>query len=187
MPEKKMNQEVFEQIQSQNMGEGTMLLDEEPEDNEQEDDLLIETKAEGEIEFEGEYSEKIIEDILKNPGKYKMTSPKHGEMNLKEAFDNGYNPETDEFDKGKRKTKEEFTEGLSDSDKEAIDHLTDPANAKIPPADAEMYGVTDPRMIAGNEEDMLAEMPATEEGLMPEGEGEMDLGGLEALLGGGGM
>lgn len=177
-------------INAQNMGEGTFLFNEEP-DEEEIPESTVQYKSGNDLELLGDYSEELINDIIKNPAKYKFVSKKHGQMNLKEAIDKGYNPDTDEFDKPKRKSKEQMTEGLSDSDKESIDKITDPSNAKVPAKDAEAFGISDERMIAKDEATAL---PKEGEGVTvpPEGgapvewaEGGEDMSGLMALLGGG--
>lgn len=181
---------LLETINAQNMGEGTFLFNEEEGEELPEPD--VDYKSGKELELLGEYSDEMINDILKNPSKYKFTSKKHGEMNLKEAMDKGYNPETDEFDGEKMKSKEEMMEGLSESDKEAINKITDPANAKIPPKDAEQFGITDENMIdKGSEELFLGGEEELDENAIaiPEGEGEAEEGmesdaALMAMLGG---
>lgn len=177
----KIGDDLFNQLLSQNMGEGT-FEEIKPEVEEKEADVKY--KVSSEIEPLGKYSDEIIKDIMSNPAKYKMKSPKHGEMNLKEALDKGYNPETDEFDRKKKRSKEEITAGLADSDKESIDKITDPKSAKIPPKEAEALGVKDPNFIA--QEDVPTDLVMPEAQPVAEGqEGEEGMAGLEALLGGG--
>lgn len=177
----KMDDDLFNQLLSQNMGEGT-FEEIKPEVEEKEADVKY--KVSSEIEPLGKYSDEIVKDIMSNPAKYKMKSPKHGEMNLKEALDKGYNPETDEFDRKKKRSKEEITAGLADSDKESIDKITDPKSAKIPPKEAEALGVKDPNFIA--QEDVPTDLVMPEAQPIAEGqEGEEEMAGLEALLGGG--
>jgi len=110
-----MTPEVFDTIQSQNMGDGLLQL--EPTEDPLREEPIADITAGTKIETLGKYSEEIMKDILNNPAKYKFKSKKHGEMNLKDAMDKGYNPDTDEFDKPRKKSKEELMEGLSDSDK----------------------------------------------------------------------
>lgn len=186
-----MTPELFDTINSQNMGDGTFLFDEEPTDGEKNAEPSVEYKPKSGIEMTGPYSDEMFADIMKNPSKFFFVSKKHGKMNLKDAIDKGYNPDTDEFDKPKRKSKEELTEGLSDSDRESINKITDPANAKVPPKDAEKYDIKDDRFIAKPEGQMLPEevaaptaAPAVEGEATPEGEanGNED---IMALLSGG--
>lgn len=177
----KIGDDLFNQLLSQNMGEGT-FEEIKPEVEEKEADVKY--KVSSEIEPLGKYSDEIVKDIMSNPAKYKMKSPKHGEMNLKEALDKGYNPETDEFDRKKKRSKEEITAGLADSDKESIDKITDPKSAKIPPKEAEALGVKDPNFIA--QEDVPTDLVMPEAQPVAEGqEGEEGIAGLESLLGGG--
>ena len=177
----KIDDDLFNQLLSQNIGEGTF---EEIKPDVEEKEADVKYKVSSEIEPLGKYSDEIVKDIMSNPGKYKMKSPKHGEMNLKEALDKGYNPESDEFDRKKKRSKEEITEGLSDSDKESIDKITDPKSAKIPAKEAEALGVKDPNFIA--QEDAPTDMVMPEAQPVAEGqEGEEGMAGLEALLGGG--
>lgn len=177
----KIGDDLFNQLLSQNMGEGT-FEEIKPEVEEKEADVKY--KVSSEIEPLGKYSDEIVKDIMSNPAKYKMKSPKHGEMNLKEALDKGYNPETDEFDRKKKRSKEEITAGLSDSDKESIDKITDPKSAKIPPKEAEALGVKDPNFI--QQETAPTDMVMPEAQPVAEGEeGGEGMAGLETLLGGG--
>lgn len=171
-----INDELLDIFQSQNMGEGNLeIIDEEDELEENEPE--IEMEADSEIEFEDEYADDLLKDIMANPSKYRLKSKKHGEMNLKDALDDGYNPETDEFDREPIRSKEEMMEGLSDSDKEAINHMTDPRNANIPDKDAEAMGIDNALFSPEDEEELMLDSP--EEDLEEE-----DLGGLEELLGG---
>lgn len=178
----KIGDDLFNQLLSQNMGEGT-FEEIKPEVEEKEADVKY--KVSSEIEPLGKYSDEIVKDIMSNPAKYKMKSPKHGEMNLKEALDKGYNPETDEFDRKKKRSKEEITAGLSDSDKESIDKITDPKSAKIPPKEAEALGVKDPNFIAQEDVPTDLVMPEAQPPIAEGQEGEEGMAGLEALLGGG--
>lgn len=159
----KMTSDVFDEIQSQNMGEG--LLELEPKEDVFRDKPIAEIKPKEDIEMLGKYSEEIIKDIMSNPAKYKFKSKKHGDLNLKDAMDKGYNPDTDEFDKPKRKSKEELMNGLSNSDKESINKITDPTSAQIPEKDAEALGVKDDRFIKKPSQDELfiPEAPAEDE------------------------
>lgn len=185
--ETQMTDGIYETIQSQNMGEGLLTLPD--KDIELDEDVAAEYTVGKDFETYGKYTEEILQDIIKNPSKYKMKSKKHGEMNLKEALDKGYNPDTDEFDKEPIKSKEELTEGLSDSDKEAIDKMTSPEAAQIPPEDAKALGVEDERFIkkANQQAEALPEAP-TEGGedILPEGEegGDDGMAALMAMMGG---
>lgn len=177
-----MTDDVFNAIQSQNMGDGLLSLPEAEIDVE--DEAQVEYKVGKKFETYGKYTEEILKDIINNPSKYKMKSKKHGEMNLKEALDKGYNPETDEFDRPRIKSKEELTEGLSDSDKEAIERITSPESANIPPEDAKALGVTDERFIKKpkQEELFVPEAPAEDEAEAEPEEGKEDAAGTEDLI-----
>lgn len=182
-----MTDEIFGTIQAQNMGDGLLTLPD--EEKEIDDDVEAEYKVGKDFETYGKYTEEILQDIIKNPSKYKMKSKKHGEMNLKEALDKGYNPDTDEFDREPIKSKEELTKGLSDSDREAIEKMTSPEAAQIPPEDAKALGVEDERFIkkANQGADAVPETPVTDgEDVLPEGgEGADDgMAALMAMMGG---
>lgn len=177
-----MTDDVYNAIQSQNMGDGLLTLPEAEIDVE--DEAQAEYKVGKEFETYGKYTEEVLKDIINNPSKYKMKSKKHGEMNLKDALDKGYNPDTDEFDKPRIKSKEELTEGLADSDKEAIERMTNPESANIPPEDAKALGVEDERFIKkpNQEELFVPETPAEGEAEAEPEEGEGDAAGMEALM-----
>ena len=172
--ETQMTDGIYDTIQAQNMGDGLLTLPD--EDIELDEDVAAEYTVGKDFETYGKYTEEILQDIIKNPSKYKMKSKKHGEMNLKEALDKGYNPDTDEFDKEPIKSKEELTKDLSDSDKEAIDKMTSPEAAQIPPEDAKALGVEDERFIkkANQQAEAVPEAP-TEGGedILPEGGDEI--------------
>lgn len=182
-----MTDGIYDTIQAQNMGDGLLTLPD--EDLELDEDVAAEYTVGKDFETYGKYTEEILQDIIKNPSKYKMKSKKHGEMNLKEALDKGYNPDTDEFDKEPIKSKEELTKDLSDSDKEAIDKMTSPEAAQIPPEDAKALGVEDERFIkkANQQAEAVPEAP-TEGGedILPEGGdgGDDGMAALMAMMGG---
>lgn len=185
--ETQMTDGIYDTIQSQNMGDGLLTLPD--EDIELDEDVAAEYTVGKDFETYGKYTEEILQDIIKNPSKYKMKSKKHGEMNLKEALDKGYDPDTDEFDKEPIKSKEELTKDLSDSDKEAIDKMTSPEAAQIPPEDAKALGVEDERFIkkANQQAEAVPEAP-TEGGedILPEGGegGDDGMAALMAMMGG---
>lgn len=183
----KMTPEVFDTIQSQNMGDGLLQL--EPKEDPLREEPIADITAGAKIETLGKYSEEIMKDILNNPAKYKFKSKKHGDMNLKDAMDKGYNPDTDEFDKPRKKSKEELMEGLSDSDKESINNITDPASAQVPEKDAEALGIKDERFIKkpSQEELFIPEAPIADGEESIEGEDAAGMEDLLGLLGGGGQ
>jgi hypothetical protein len=87
------------------------------------------------------YQNAIIEDMKKNPDKFKIQTPE-GEMTVDEALKKGYNPVTKKFEKSKhRENIDAAMSRLNDQDKQKISELTDPANVGLAPADAEQFGI----------------------------------------------
>lgn len=89
----------------------------------------------------GKYKQEVVEDMIKNPDQYTLTTPE-GEMTLEKAIAKGYNPKTGRFDLDPISLDfEDRLNELGDSDKEAIQKIFSPQNARIPPAEAAQYGI----------------------------------------------
>lgn len=87
------------------------------------------------------YQNAILEDIKKNPDKFKIQTPE-GEMTIDEALKKGYNPVTKKFEKSKHKENiDAAMSRLNDQDRQRLTGLTDPTNVGLAPADAEQFGL----------------------------------------------
>lgn len=87
------------------------------------------------------YQNAILEDMKKNPDKFKIQTPE-GEMTIDEALKKGYNPVTKKFEKSKHKENiDAAMTRLNDQDRQRLTELTDPANVGLAPADAEQFGL----------------------------------------------
>ena len=75
-----------------------------------------------------------------------------------------YNPITKRFEKGHGQDaiKNKHLSALNDADREALEKFTNPANAQVAPADAEMYGLQ-----AGSPMIKQSEQPQPPAGPMP--------------------
>lgn len=167
-----MNPDILEEMFMTNMGEG--MLEEKSPDLEDEEDPEVEFKAKKDsVEPLGQYADKVIEDVMANPAKYTVQTSE-GEMNLKEAMDEGWDPETDTFDRenSTRKKEEDILGGLGDSDRNAIQQMTSPSNAQFPQGEADQFGLE-----PGNP--LLAGGPGA-----PGEEEEMDPAMMQAMMGG---
>jgi hypothetical protein len=147
-----LNPEILQEIFATNMGEGTLEeVDPEVEDDEDKNPMVGYEHDEDSMVAEGQYADKIVEDVLTHPEKYVVKTSK-GEMNLKDAMEEGWDPESDTFDEENsiRNQEEKILGGLGDSDRAEIERMTNPSNAKIPPAEAGQFGIdpTNP-MVAG--------------------------------------
>ena len=86
------------------------------------------------------YKDKFKEDMVKNPDKYFVDTPK-GRMSIKEAKEQGFDPTTKRFKKKKDNSREEMLSQVNEKDQEAIRKLMDPSQLGLAPADAEGLGV----------------------------------------------
>ena len=87
------------------------------------------------------YQNAILEDMKKNPDKFKIQTPE-GEMTVDEALRKGYNPVTKKFEKSKHKENIDAAMArLNEQDRQKVTELTDPANVGLAPADAEQFGL----------------------------------------------
>ncbi len=167
----------------------------------QEEDKDAKVKVGKNVKPVGKYEKEFKNDMLKHPDEYKVMTQR-GEMTVSEAMRAGYNPITKRFEKGHGRDaiKENHLAGLNDADREALERFTDPANAQVAPADAEMYGLQpgspmirpeqqvnpspamnpmmQPAPAAGGSNPVGAAMPGAQESMAP---GATD---LSALLGG---
>ena len=136
-------------------GENTdgMFTPKEEEEHEEEDDKA-KVKVGKDVKPSEKYKKQFKDDMLKHPDEYKVMTPK-GEMTVAEALRAGYNPITKRFEKGhgQEAIKKKHLDGLNDADKAALEQFTNPANAQVAPADAEMYGLPQGSpMIRGQEQ-----------------------------------
>ncbi len=178
-------------------GENTegMFTPNEEGEHEKEDEKA-KVKVGKDVKPQGKYKDQFKNDMLKHPNEYKVMTP-HGEMTVAEAMRAGFNPITKRFEKGKAQEdiKKKHLDALNDADRSALEQFTNPANAQVAPADAEMYGLqpgspmirpeqqANPApganpMMGGGQSPLGAAMPGAQESTAP---GGMD---LSALLGG---
>lgn len=183
-----------------------MFTPKEEEEHENEDDKA-KLKVGKQVKPSEKYEKNFKDDMLKHPDQYKVMTPR-GEMTVAEALKAGYNPITKRFEKGhgQEAIRNKHLSGLNDADRAALEQFTNPANAQVAPADAEMYGLQPGSpMIRGQEQPnptpeanpMAALMggagaptpvpTAPIGGAMPGSEESMAPGGTDiaALLGGG--
>lgn len=104
----------------------------------QDKDAKLKTK--GEAKPSDKYKDKFKEDMIKNPDKYFVDTPK-GRMSIKEAKEQGFDPTTRRFKKKKDNSREEMLSKVNEKDQEAIRKLMDPSQLGLAPADAEGLGV----------------------------------------------
>lgn len=104
----------------------------------QDKDVKLKTKSEAKPS--DKYKDKFKEDMVKNPDKYFVDTPK-GRMSIKEAKEQGFDPTTRRFKKKKDNSREEMLSQVNDKDQEAIRKLMDPSQLGLAPADAEGLGV----------------------------------------------
>lgn len=103
-------------------------------------DKDVKLKTKGDAKPSDKYKDKFKEDMIKNPDKYFVDTPK-GQMSIKEAKEQGYDPVTRRFKKRKDNSREAMLSEVNDKDKEAMQKLMDPAQLGLAPADAEGLGV----------------------------------------------
>lgn len=124
-------------------GENTegMFEPKKEEDHEDENEKA-KVKVGKEVKPSEKYEKKFKDDMLKHPDQYKVMTPR-GEMTVAEALKAGYNPITKRFEKGhgQEAIKDKHLSSLNDADRAALEQFTNPANAQVAPADAEMYGL----------------------------------------------
>lgn len=108
-------------------------LHEEPDE-----DAKLKTK--GDAKPSDKYKDKFKEDMVKNPDKYFVDTPK-GRMSIKEAKEQGFDPITKRFRKNKNNPREEMLSQVNEKDQEAIRKLMDPSQLGLAPADAEGLGI----------------------------------------------
>lgn len=125
------------------------------------------------------YSTAILEDMKKNPDKYKIQTPK-GEMTIDEALKQGYNPITRKFEENKfKKQKDLLMTQLNDEDKKRVEDLSDPKNLGLAPADGKTLGLQPNSSMIRKAQPV----PAEEQTVQPEQTPAAGTG-IEALLGG---
>lgn len=124
-------------------GENTEGMFEPDKEEEHEDeDKGAKVKVGKEVKPSEKYEKNFKDDMLKHPDQYKVMTPR-GEMTVSEALKAGYNPITKRFEKGhgQEAIRNKHLSGLNDADRAALEQFTNPANAQVAPADAEMYGL----------------------------------------------
>lgn len=97
-------------------------------------------KTKGEAKPSNKYKDKFKEDMVKNPDKYFVDTPK-GQMSIKEAKEQGYDPVTRRFKKKQDNSREAMLSEVNEKDQEAMRKLMDPSQLGLAPADAESLGV----------------------------------------------
>ena len=163
------------------------LLEEDDEAHEDVDEEA-EVKSSGKVTEKGKKYIKLFQDELKdNPGEFMINTPK-GQMTVKEAIKQGFNPETGDFEEAPEDTINGMLDGLNDADKEGIRGLLDPSRANIPPADAAKYGL-DPSNHMVQQQASVPEEAMMQQGVpMPQEQAAPQSGAdIAALLGGGNM
>lgn len=100
----------------------------------------VKLKTKGEAKPSDKYKDKFKEDMVKNPDKYFVDTPK-GQMSIKEAKEQGYDPVTRRFKKKKDNSREAMLSEVNEKDQEAMRKLMDPSQLGLAPADAESLGV----------------------------------------------
>ena len=105
-------------------------------------------KTKGEVKPSDKYATQFQEDMVKNPDKYYINTPR-GKMTIKEAQEKGYDPTTKRFTlKKNNKREEKLLSQLNDKDRAAGEKMMDPSQVGLAPADAESMGLKpDSKMI----------------------------------------
>jgi len=163
------------------------------EEEHEDEDKGAKVKVGSKVEPSEKYEKNFKDDMLKHPNEYKVNTPR-GEMTIAEAMRAGYNPITKTFEKNhsQEDIKQKLLAGLNDADKAALEQFTSPSNARVAPADAEMYGLPQgspmirpmeqpnptPGIPAGAPNPVGTALPGSEESMAP---GGID---LSALTGG---
>lgn len=121
-------------------------------------DDAVKLKTKGNAVPSEKYAEKFQHDMLQNPDKYFIETPK-GRMSVKEAREKGYDPTTKRFNRNRNNAREqELLAQLNDQDRAAVEKLMDPAQVGLAPADAQAMGINpDSKMIR---QDAPAQEPA---------------------------
>lgn len=165
------------------------LLDEDEKTHEDADEKA-KVKSSGKVTEKGKKYIKLFQDELKdNPGEFMINTPK-GQMTVKEAIKQGFNPETGDFEDAPEDKLNGMLDGLNDADKVGIQGLLNPSRANIAPADAAKFGLdaTNPMVQA-----QQVPAPAPEEEMMQQGmpqgqplpQEQQKGADIAALLGGG--
>ena len=111
-------------------------------------DKDVKLKTKGETKPSDKYATQFQEDMVKNPDKYYINTPR-GKMTIKEAQEKGYDPTTKRFTlKKNNKREEELLSQLNDKDRAAVEKMMDPSQVGLAPADAASMGLKpDSKMI----------------------------------------
>lgn len=111
-------------------------------------DKDVKLKTKGEAKPSDKYATQFQEDMVKNPDKYYINTPR-GKMTIKEAQEKGYDPTTKRFTlKKNSKREEELLSQLNDKDRAAVEKMMDPSQVGLAPADAASMGLKpDSKMI----------------------------------------
>lgn len=104
-------------------------------------DKNVKLKTKGEAKPSDKYATQFQEDMVKNPDKYYINTPR-GKMTIKEAQEKGYDPTTKRFTlKKNNKREEELLSQLNDKDRAAVEKMMDPSQVGLAPADAASMGL----------------------------------------------
>ena len=111
-------------------------------------DKDVKLKTKGKAKPSTKYATEFQKDMLKNPDKYFVDTPK-GKMTIKEAQEQGYDPRTKRFNRNKNNKREEaLLAQLNDKDRAAVERMMDPSQVGLAPADAQALGLKpDSKMI----------------------------------------
>lgn len=144
-------------------------------------------KFKGNAKPSKKYETEFQKDMMKNPDKYFINTPK-GEMTIKEAMEQGYDPVTHRFNL-KQKQEAELDAKLADlneSDKAGVKKLLDPKQVGLAPADAEQMGLdpTNPTIRQQEQAPVTPEMQAMQGQPMPANPATQPAD-IASLLGGG--
>lgn len=138
-------------------------------------------KTKGDAKPSEKYATEFQKDMMKNPEDYMINTPR-GEMTIKEAMKQGYNPVTKRFDNSAMKKKEETLNQLNDKDRAAVEKLMDPTQVGLAPADAQAMGLRpDSNMIRQSNPMEGTQMSLPSPAVEPQAQGTPD---INALLGG---
>lgn len=117
------------------------VIDKDKKEKKHEDqDDSAKLKTRGDAKPSDKYKDKFKEDMMKNPEKYFIDTPK-GRMSIKEAKEQGYDPVTKRFKNRANNQREAMLSQVNDKDQEAIRKLMDPSQLGLAPADAEGLGI----------------------------------------------
>ena len=178
------NDAVLEMLMTGENTEGMFTPNKEKTDEEKEEDETLKADIGTTTKVSKKYQKALLEDMIKNPDKFKIDTPE-GEMTVKEALEQGYNPVTKQFGENKfKKKKDELLSQLNEDDKAKIEEMTSPEAAGLAPADAAMMGLPGGMPAKPMPGAMPGGTPIEGQTEQPEETGGMNA--IASLLGGGG-